>query len=332
MTAFGLGPLPGTDISAAADIVMGETWHLPHIPQLPQRGLGSDAVGRTAGLLEAVHVDRGPRSWQLSARPNLAMRQTWDRLERDLDAVQAVWGESVSTVKVQVTGPWTMAAAIELPNGHRVITDRGARNDLYAALVEGVEHHITDIMNRFGCSREGVVLQLDEPLVGQVIDGTLSGTTDFDTIPAVPAEVVAGALEPFGATYLNLAGRDRAGRHRTGRHRAGLDRAGLQHARQTPRWELVGAAQALVVDFADLHTDAQRDAAGYHLDKGKRLALTLGAGQPDKQAHQLVDWIDQLSLERELLRTHIDIVPWPVHDIATDYARAVTIARMLNDA
>ena len=43
-TAFGLGPLPGTDLAQAADVVLSESL-LPHIPQLPDRGAGFDLVG-----------------------------------------------------------------------------------------------------------------------------------------------------------------------------------------------------------------------------------------------------------------------------------------------
>ena len=86
MTGFALGPMPGTSIVEAADIIMGET-ELPAIPQLSQRGLGSDSVGRTASMLEAISIDRGPRAWRMTARPQLLTRRAWDRLERDLDQV-----------------------------------------------------------------------------------------------------------------------------------------------------------------------------------------------------------------------------------------------------
>ena len=105
MTGFALGPMHGTSMAEAADIIMGET-ELPAIPQLPERGLGSDAVGRTASMLEAISIDRGPRSWRMTARPQLLTRRAWDRLERDIDEVQEVWGETVPRIKVQALGPW----------------------------------------------------------------------------------------------------------------------------------------------------------------------------------------------------------------------------------
>ena len=44
MDAFGLGPMPGYSMSEAADIVMGETGGLPHLPQLPDRGIHAGAI------------------------------------------------------------------------------------------------------------------------------------------------------------------------------------------------------------------------------------------------------------------------------------------------
>ena len=61
-TAFGLGPLPGTDLAQAADVVLSES-PLPHVPQLQDRGVGSDLIGRTAAMLE-IPVARGPRGWR----------------------------------------------------------------------------------------------------------------------------------------------------------------------------------------------------------------------------------------------------------------------------
>ena len=56
MAAYGLGELPGTSITEAADIIQGETGDLLHLPQLPSRGLGADAIGRSVGLIDALTV------------------------------------------------------------------------------------------------------------------------------------------------------------------------------------------------------------------------------------------------------------------------------------
>ena len=190
-TAFGLGPLPGTDLAAAADVVLSES-PLPHIPQLPDRGVGSDLVGRTAAMLE-IPVARGPRGWRVAAR---ASRDA-DRMERDLDQLEELWHGKVDTVKVQLVGPFTLAAEIEMANGHRMITDSGALRDLTDALLEVCVGHRRDVEKRFGAS----VLQLDEPRLPEVVAGTLKGATDYETIAAIPEP--QETFERFGEHLLN---------------------------------------------------------------------------------------------------------------------------------
>lgn len=190
-TAFGLGPLPGTDLSQAADIVLSET-PLPHIPQLPERGLGHDLIGRTAALLE-IPVGRGPRGWRIAPRK----RGDADLMARDLDQLEELWHGKVDLVKVQLAGPWTLAAELELPNGHRAITDPGALRDITDALLEATRNHRADVERRFGAS----VLQLDEPKLAEVMAGTLTGATEFESIPAVPEPWER--LSAFGAFLFN---------------------------------------------------------------------------------------------------------------------------------
>ena len=175
-TAFGLGPLPGTDLAQAADVVLSEP-PLPHIPQLPDRGVGSDLIGRTAALLE-IPIAPGPRGWRVAARK----RADADRMARDLDHLEELWHGKVDTVKVQLAGPFTLAAEVEMANGHRMITDPGALRDLTDALLEASNQHRSDVAGRFGAT----VLQLDEPRLGDVMAGTLKGATDYEAIPAIP--------------------------------------------------------------------------------------------------------------------------------------------------
>lgn len=198
--AFGLGPLPGTDLAAAADVVLSES-PLPHIPQLPDRGLGSDTVGRTAALLP-LNVDVGPRGWHVTPRPQIATMRARDQWERDLDLLEELWAGKVDELKVQIVGPWTLAAEIEMPNGHRMITDSGALRDLTDALVEAVGEHREDVEKRMGAT---TVLQLDEPKLGAVMRGTLKGTTDYEDIPPVSEDDVLARLEAFGEHLLNAS-------------------------------------------------------------------------------------------------------------------------------
>lgn len=277
MTGFVLGPMPGTSIAEAADIIMGET-ELPAIPQLPERGLGSDAVGRTASMLEAISIDRGPRSWRMMARPQLLTRRTWDRLERDLDEVQEVWGESVPRVKVQALGPWSLGASIELSNGHRVLTDRSAFNELAEALHYGVRAHAADVARRF---HGEVVVQLDEPLLADVVAGRIPGTTDFDTIPAVPEEVALDLLQSFEADYLHAP----------------------------PLWSIAPAVKTFLTDFRGLDTPRHLDGLGEHLSAGHRIGLGIEGSDSRAEAITLARHLDRIGMPRELLIDHFDVYP-----------------------
>lgn len=288
MTAFGLGPVPGTDIALAADIIAGETGNNLHLPQLPDRGLGSDAIGRTASLLEAVTVDRGPRSWRLTDRPQLLTRATWDRMDRDLDILEELWGESgtkVENLKVQVVGPWTLAASLELSNGHRAITDSGAFRDLSAALHAGLDAHILDLKKRFDCE---ITVQLDEPMYTDVLAG-LRGTSSFDPVRPVPSEVAVDQLEKFNAEFLNFTG-------------------------QRPNWEAARTVTTAIIDAGLLTGD--QDGIGEHIEEGFRLALAIDpfaeAGEV-KDSRQLAINIakawDRIGHSRVRLTTDIDVVP-----------------------
>lgn len=277
MTGFALGPMPGTSIAEAADIIMGET-ELPAIPQLPERGLGSDAVGRTASMLEAISIDRGPRSWRMTARPQLLTRRTWDRLERDLDEVQEGWGETVPRIKVQALGPWSLAASIELSDGHRVLTDRGAFNELAESLLYGVRAHAADVARRF---HGEVVVQLDEPLLSDIIAGRIPGTTDFDTIPAVPEEVALEQLLVFEADYLHAP----------------------------PLWSVAPAATTFLTDFRGLETPRHLDGLGEHLNDGHRIGLGIEGSDARAEAIALARHLDRIGMSRELLVDYFDVYP-----------------------
>lgn len=198
MTAFGLGPMPGTDLVQAADVVLSEL-PTPHLPQLPARGVGSDLIGRTAALLP-LNLDIGPRSWRVTRRPQIATMRACDQFERDLDLLEELWAGKLTELKVQLVGPWTLAAQLEMTNGHRMITDRGATREIAEALEYAAGEHRSDVEKRFGVS---TLLQLDEPALTRVRGGTLTGTTDYEDIPAVPEERLLAAYEPFGEHLLN---------------------------------------------------------------------------------------------------------------------------------
>src|SRR6476469_9564103 len=66
VTATALGPWPGEDPLEAARSIRGELGspHVPFLAELPDRGVGSDALGRTASLLVELAVDVQPHGWR----------------------------------------------------------------------------------------------------------------------------------------------------------------------------------------------------------------------------------------------------------------------------
>ena len=120
-----------------------------------------------------------------------------DLMARDLDQLEELWHGKVDLLKVQLVGPWTLAAEIEMPNGHRAITDPGALRDITDALAEAVDAHRADVGRRFG----DTVLQLDELRLPEVMSGTLTGATEFEVIPAIPEPWER--LSRFGEFLLN---------------------------------------------------------------------------------------------------------------------------------
>ena len=183
--ATGVGSLPGTDVREAATTVVGELPVLPHLPELPARGVGADLIGRTAALLVDLAVEVVPTGWRVTARPGRDHRRAADLLRFDVDALDAACaGPRPEWVKVQAAGPWTLAASVELRTGHRVLTDRGAVREFAGSLGEGLRAHVAEIAERTGAR---VLVQLDEPSLPAVLAGTIPTASGWGTVRSVPA-------------------------------------------------------------------------------------------------------------------------------------------------
>ena len=74
-------------------------------------------------------------------------------------------------LKLQVTGPWTLAATVELPRGDKVLADHGARRDLAEALAYGLQEHVAEVRRRVPGAE--LVVQLDEPALPAVLAGAV---------------------------------------------------------------------------------------------------------------------------------------------------------------
>ncbi|EOM76207.1 methionine synthase [Rhodococcus rhodnii] len=195
--ATGIGSWPGTDPREAAATVVGELPGLPHLVELPGRGLGADTIGRAAALLTDFPIDTSTTGYRTGARRSVIARRAAGLLSADLDALEEAWeiaGKGPGgAVKVQAPGPWTLAASLELAGGARLLLDRGAVRDLADSLGDGLASHAADVSRRCGGAR--VVVQLDEPLLTDVRAGRLTGRSRLESIPAVATPVAVETLD-----------------------------------------------------------------------------------------------------------------------------------------
>jgi methionine synthase II (cobalamin-independent) len=206
-SATGIGSLPGTDppaFRAAARLVADQLPDLPHLPELPGRGPGADIIGRGAALLVALPVDLEPHGWRLADHPGRDARRATAYLRSDLDDVAEAFDGYAGPFKVQVAGPWTLAASLWLPRGERAITDPGARRDLVASLADGVREHLLAV--RAALPGAALVVQLDEPNLPTALGGRLPTASGYGLVRAldvVEAERgladVVGAVQAAGA-------------------------------------------------------------------------------------------------------------------------------------
>ena len=194
MRATGIGSLPGDDFDAAVTLVWNELPDFPHLPELPARGPGADMIGRAAGVLVDLHVDLQPSGWRLVPRPGMDERRTREMLERDLDALVPVAATHDGPLKLQLAGPWTLAASLQTEHGP-VLADAGASRDLAESFAEGARAHIDEARRR--APHAEVTLQLDEPTLPAVLEGsvpTSSGLSRVRAVPAADAEAVLRAV------------------------------------------------------------------------------------------------------------------------------------------
>jgi methionine synthase II (cobalamin-independent) len=211
IAATGVGSMPGGDdaaFSEAVAVVAGELPDLPHLPELPGRGPHADLTGRALAVVADLGADLQPAGWRLTGGPGSSgvdHRRARSLLAQDLDVVEERLQGYSGRFKVQVAGPWTLAATVEKPRGDRVLSDHGARRELAEALAEGVRAHLADVRRRLPDAQ--LVLQVDEPALPAVLTGgvpTASGLNRHRSVDgpgARPAlEVVLGAAAEGGAT------------------------------------------------------------------------------------------------------------------------------------
>lgn len=215
VVATGLGSWPGDDVREALRVVRDElagavpegVAGMPYLPELPARGPGADLLGRGAHLLVDMPVDLQARGWRLVDRPGRDHERTASWWRQDLDELAEALDGWTGPLKVQVAGPWTLAATLWLPLGDRVLSDQGATRDLAGSLAEGVAAHVAAV-RRLVPGAE-VVLQVDEPMISTVLLGRVRSDSGFRVLRTPERGEVVTALR----MVLDACGADRTVLH-----------------------------------------------------------------------------------------------------------------------
>ncbi|WP_413248125.1 hypothetical protein [Sinomonas flava] len=255
VTATALGDWPGTDPLEAAKAIRGELGspHLPVLAELPDRGVGSDPVGRSAALLADLHADVQPHGWRVVDRRGLDATRSESALSTDLNVLADVAGAEerpAEDLHVRILGPLSLMAGLYLPSGERVLGDHGARRDIAQSLAAGVVPFLERVARAVPGAR--LTVQLDEPDAARVLAGLLPTASGYRTLRAVPGHearaawsLLADALHGAGAeaVVVNLPAWEAPV---AAVLEAGADGVSLPLADLTvPQWEgLAGAVEA----------------------------------------------------------------------------------------
>lgn len=301
-TATGIGSLPGTegrDYAEAVRHVLGELPDLPHVPELPGRGVTAGMTGRGLAVVAGLAADLQPAGWRLTDASGVDHRRARSLLAQDLDAVEELAQEHVGAFKTQVAGPWTLAATVEKPRGDKILSDHGARRELAQALAEGVTVHLADLRRRLrGVDRW--IVQLDEPALAAVVNAQVPTASGFGRHRRIDLPEASAHLEWVVAAITD----------------AGAEAWVHSCAAQTP-WSLVAGTGAvgLSADLdqlgaVDLDTFGEALEAGHTAVLGVVPSLEPAATPSDAIATERVQrLLDMLGLDQDVVREHLVITP-----------------------
>lgn len=217
--ATGMGSWPGTDVREALRTIRDLLTEapegvrtLPYLPELPARGPGTDMIGRTASLLVDLPVDLQPQGWRMVDRPGRDAERSGSWWRQDLDELAEAFDGWAGPLKLQVAGPWTLAAALWLPLGDRILSDAGATRDVADSLAEGVRLHLANVARLVPGAQ--LTLQVDEPTLPDILLGHIRSDSGYRVLPTpdqsqavhVLSTVLAAARDAGATTVVHCCG------------------------------------------------------------------------------------------------------------------------------
>ncbi|MBA3781904.1 MAG: methionine synthase [Nocardioides sp.] len=294
--------MPGDDardFDEAVRVVLGEVSGLPHLPELPERGAGGHMTGRGLAIAEGLGADVQPAGWRLTDAAGADLRRARSLLAQDLDAFEEQTQGYAGPLKIQVVGPWTLAATVERPRGDKVLSDHGARRDLAQSLAEGVRSHVADVRRRVG-GADRLIVQVDEPALGAVLTGGVPTASGFGRHRTVHPPEASAALEWVLDAITESGGEPWVHACAPG----------------TPLDLLRGAgARGLAVDL-DTITAAGHDQLGEAIEAGEIVALgvipTLEPDSPPTDSavvDRVLRWLDMLGIDPAGVGDQLVITP-----------------------
>jgi methionine synthase II (cobalamin-independent) len=213
-------------------------------------------------------VETTPRGWKFAAHAGRDQRRATDLLSFDLDAIQQAADGFTGPFKIQVCGPLTLAARIELSRSvNPALTDPGALADLTSSLAEGVAAHALGIRERIPGAT--LVVQLDEPELPAVLAGRVRTASGLSTVPALDEiaatdtlRSVLAAAGPFTVVHCCAAGFPFLLTKEVGAEAASFDLARLERFEIDAVAEVAEAGLGLLVGAVPTSSDAAARAAG----------------------------------------------------------------------
>lgn len=293
--ASGVGSMPGEDFDETLRLVLGELTDLPFLPELPARGVTAAMTGRSLAVVAELGFDLQPAGWRLTDAAGVDHRRARSLLAQDLDALEAhTQGAGLfqtgGEFKLQLAGPWTLAATVERPRGDRLLADRGARRELAQAFAEGVTGHVADLRRRVPGAE--LVVQIDEPALPAVLGGGIPTSSGFSRHRSVhPPE----ATEVLGWVFDAIAA-------------AGASPVAHCCAGDVPIGLLREAGAAGISLDLDALTTANFDALGAAFEAGARILLGVVPGTDPVRVPTVTQVVERVQRTLDMLGLGLDEV------------------------